>query len=202
MKTKSSFPPPHAIFVESGHRKTWLGTTGAKGNGIDEREYCVRLASAVMGILADKPAMKDVRIQGVGVSTSKTLTQKEDYINWLIHENGYDPKRCYSVSLHLNSFSQPQPSGFEIYYKHNNKVAYQMAAMVRESFRKYRIVSERKNSLLDAKNKNAGYINNYWANSILIECGFLSNPYDAKQMKENESRLAVCIAHGILNHFR
>lgn len=116
-------------------------------------------------------------------------------MNWLAFEN-VDAKNAYAVSIHCNAATSPDAYGYEIYAKLGSEP---FAQSVDDAFRKYDdLFAPRNPSVKESK----FYINDWWAKSILVECGFLTNPGDARVLSEKYDRIAECIAHGIINHFK
>ncbi len=101
------------------------------------------------------------------------------------------------ISVHLNHFSQISCRGAQVFYSGNDK-SIVFANSVQETLK-----------LIDSENKRTaqkagGHIyllKNVSCPAILVECGFLSNPFEEEKLKtaDYQKKLAICIASGYIN---
>ena len=104
------------------------------------------------------------------------------------------------VSIHLNSFPQQQYYGAQVFYQAGNE----QSKLLAESVQKQMV------NVLDPDNKRVAkasdtyyILKNNAMPSIIVECGFLSNPAEEKLLKnENyQNKIAYAIYTGILKYF-
>ena len=104
------------------------------------------------------------------------------------------------VSIHQNSFSDPDVRGGQVfYYKHSDKGCI-LATGIQQAFKE----------IVDTSNtREAKSDNNYYmllhtpCPTVIVECGFLSNPEEAALLAGEECRAKICqaIKKGIDTYF-
>lgn len=100
------------------------------------------------------------------------------------------------VSIHLNSFSNPQARGTETYHAQGSVSGKKLATQIH-------------NQLLsclgfpDRGIKTANYYVLLYTNvpAVLVEVGFISNPTEEKLIQEKRETIAQAIAQGIIDYF-
>ena len=102
------------------------------------------------------------------------------------------------VSIHMNSFSSSQSRGSQVFYADNSSQGQKLAQSVQDSLHKN----------LDYAQKTAKVGDYFVLNctdtpSILIECGFLSNPEEEMLLQEEDYQNKFCydVLCGILLYF-
>ena len=105
------------------------------------------------------------------------------------------------VSIHQNMFPQSKCYGAQVWYA-SNENSYNLATIVQESIKE----SVKDNNKRVAKPAAEAYLilrDKYEGASILVECGFLSNPEEEKNLLEDyyQNRLAWGIYNGIIDYF-
>ena len=105
------------------------------------------------------------------------------------------------VSIHMNMFPIEKYSGLQVYYSKNHEKSYSFALAIQNQ------VQNRLQPLNERKAKPAGksifLLDRIETPAILIECGFLSNPNEAKQLSDPsyQTQLALVVAYGIWENF-
>ena len=110
--------------------------------------------------------------------------------------NAYES--AIAVSIHMNTFYAPQYQGTQIYYS-NADGADRLAAAIRDSVRAD-LQPDNKRPL---KHSEGIYLlENSKIPTVLVECGFLSNPEECEKLSEKEyqKRLSFSIVCGIINY--
>ena len=93
------------------------------------------------------------------------------------------------VSIHMNSYVDPQYSGLQVWYSQNNPSSEPIA----------RLIQERNNTLFQVGNKrqtkptgnNIYIMSKIQCPAVLIECGFLSNPREAANLCDSGYQIAL-----------
>ena len=93
------------------------------------------------------------------------------------------------VSIHMNSYVDPQYSGLQVWYSQNNPSSEPIA----------RLIQERNNTLFQVGNKrqtkptgsNIYIMSKIQCPAVLIECGFLSNPREATNLCDSGYQIAL-----------
>ena len=105
------------------------------------------------------------------------------------------------VSIHQNMFPQSKCYGAQVWYA-SNENSYNLATIVQESI----IESVKDNNKRVAKPAAEAYLilrDKYEGASILVECGFLSNPDEESRLKSDEHQNLIVegISNGIDKYF-
>lgn len=131
---------------------------------------------------------------------SKTLKQKKisDIHNRV--KIGNESSADIYVSIHLNKIPQQQYWGWQCFYKNGDEKSIKLAKQIQENL----------NDAIQKDNKRVAmkldtvYIMKHVEIPIsIVECGFLSNPEEEKQLLEDEyqNKLAWGIYNGITDYF-
>lgn len=105
------------------------------------------------------------------------------------------------VSIHQNMFPQSKCYGAQVWYA-SNENSYNLATIVQESIKE----SVKDNNKRVAKPAAEAYLilrDKYEGASILVECGFLSNPDEESRLKSDEHQNLIVegISNGIDKYF-
>ena len=105
------------------------------------------------------------------------------------------------VSIHQNMFPQSKCYGAQVWYA-SNENSYNLATVVQESIKE----SVKDNNKRVAKQAAEAYLilrDKYEGASILVECGFLSNPDEESRLKSDEHQNLIVegISNGIDKYF-
>ena len=105
------------------------------------------------------------------------------------------------VSIHQNMFPQSKCYGAQVWYA-SNENSYNLATIVQESIKQ----SVKDNNKRVAKPAAEAYLilrDKYEGASILVECGFLSNPDEESRLKSDEHQNLIVegISNGIDKYF-
>ena len=131
---------------------------------------------------------------------SKTLKQKKvsDIKNRV--KIGNESTAGIFVSRHLNKIPQQQYYGWQCFFNSKNDNSKMLAEQLQENLND----SMQKENKRIAMKLNTVYImKNVEIPISIVECGFLSNPEEEKQLQEDEyqNRLAWGIYNGITDYF-
>ena len=189
------------IVVDAGHGVPDEGAESSQGT--TEAETNLAIALKLQGLLetsgctvlltrSDENAIYDI--------DSKTLRQKKisDIHNRV--KIGNESQADIFVSIHLNKIPQEQYSGWQCFYKEGNEQGRKLAVSIQENLN---------NSIQKENNRVAHSIDNVYIikhieiPTAIVECGFLSNPEEEKELLDDEyqNRLAWGIYNGIINYF-
>lgn len=116
----------------------------------------------------------------------------------LIDESGAD----IAISIHLNKFDQTSVHGAQTFYPRNNYEESQKLAVAIQSAIKETVDPENKREAL-MKDKDILLLKNIKVPTVMVECGFLSNPDEEKKLvtEEYQDKLAQAIVNGINKYF-
>ena len=104
------------------------------------------------------------------------------------------------VSIHLNKISQEQYWGWQCFYKEGNENSQKLAKSLQENLNE---AIQKENKRVAMKLENVYIIKHVEVPISIVECGFLSNPEEEKQLLEDsyQDRIAWGIYNGIIDYF-
>ena len=131
---------------------------------------------------------------------AKTLKQKKisDIHNRV--KIGNESSADLFVSIHLNKIPQQKYDGWQTFYKAGSEEGKKIAELIQNNLNK----SIQKENKRVAMKLDTVYIMKHVEIPIsIVECGFLSNPEEEKQLLEDsyQNRLAWGIYSGIIDYF-
>ena len=183
------------VYIDQGHNPSGFNT-GAEGNGFFEQDltyavgvilYDYLLANPNFEPRLSRPSADTV----LGVSNSSSVTERVREANaW-----GADAL----ISLHANASTNPSASGTEaLIYSKNSTEAFNLATDILEELTlitglRNRGIVERPGLYILRRSKMP---------AVLVEMGFISNPYDAELMAYSPNLFALGVYRGLLRYYR
>lgn len=128
-----------------------------------------------------------------GVSNKKVSDMKKRV------ELAKDKQADMVVSIHANSYVNDSVCGAQVFYYKDSEGGEALAKLIQKNISKVSTL----NSNRDAKSNNDYYIlRNVSVPSVIVECGFLSNPAEASMLKNEEyqRKIAWSIHLGIMEY--
>lgn len=198
----SSIPvSSHTVTIDAGHG---IPDEGAQNeNGLTEAGINLKIALKVQKLLevsnctviltrSDENGIYDI--------DSKTLREMKvsDMKNRVKIGNSSDSD--IFVSIHLNKIPQNQYYGWQTFYKKNSEEGKKLSNYIQENL----------NQSIQIKNKRVPQtisgkyiIENLEIPTVIVECGFLSNPTEANLLTQNDyqDKIAWGIYCGIMDYF-
>ena len=104
------------------------------------------------------------------------------------------------VSIHLNKIPQSQYYGWQCFYKQNDEKSTNLAKSIQSNLND---AIQKENKRVSMKLDNVYIMKHVEIPISIVECGFLSNPEEEKQLltDEYQDRLAWGIYNGIMDYF-
>jgi len=185
-----------------GHRKTrWteqkvaIGTTEAQTNlkiALKLQTLLEQSGTTVILTRSDENSIYDI--------DSKTLRQKKisDVHNRV--KIGNDSSADLFISIHLNKIPQEEYWGWQCFYKEGNENSKKIAKSIQENLNE---AIQKENKRVAMKLDNVYIMKHVEIPISIVECGFLSNPEEEKQLLEDsyQDRIAWGIYNGIIDYF-
>ena len=188
------------IVLDAGHGGE---DGGAQGNGLIEKDLNLDITLRVATLL---------REQGVNV----VLTRDTDVL--LYDKNSdYEGKKKYQdvrkrleiakeqenpvlVSIHMNYFSQTKYSGLQVWYSKNDSRSKILANGIQSNIKA--ALQPKNNRATKQATSSIFLLHNATFPAVLIECGFLSNPDEARSLGDADYRqkLANVIFKSIMDY--
>lgn len=183
----------HTVLVDAGHGGT-DGGARARDSGIWEKEINLQVATALKARLEGAGARVIMtREEDMQYSENKRqdLTARLD----LAREGGAD----MVVSVHMNEYRKRAESGPQVFYRAGQEQSRLLAGAIQESL--IRTLSPKKQ-----RSAMAGdyFILSLEVPSVLVECGFISNPEEEKLLLTSsyQQQTAQAILNGIIEYYQ
>lgn len=186
-----SVTPPQTVIIDAGHGGEDGGTQS--NDGMLEKDINLDIALRLKELLESK---------GINV----ILTRDTDTLLYDRNTNYMGRKKLLDaqarlkiaednpnaifISIHQNAYSDPQYSGLQVWYSGNNKNSLNLAQIVQDNV-KAKLQPEN-NRQIKLSGSNIYLMEHIKNPAILIECGFLSNPAEAKKLSDNTYRQNLC----------
>ena len=102
------------------------------------------------------------------------------------------------ISIHMNSFKNKSAHGASTYYRKGDKASQNAADLIQQSISTYCDASYKQGKVGDYYILNCSYYT-----SVLVECGFISNPEEEKLLNtaEYKDQFTTAIFKGVLLYF-
>lgn len=182
------------IYIDAGHGGK---DSGAVSNKIIEKDLNLTIAKELYNALGQRGAIVLLTRDGdYDLSSSNYSRKRSDLYNRakIINES----KANMFISIHLNSDVNSSYRGIQLFYNSINKENKLIAEAI------YSSLENNINNIRDNKEYNDYYMyKNIKVPGILIECGFISNPYDNYNLRQNSyrERIINLIVDGIINYY-
>lgn len=190
------------VIIDPGHG----GFDGGAGaaDGTLEKDVNLEIASKIRDCLVFsgfEVIMTRTDDTGTEENSEASISarKKSDLKNRLeLMETGGD---SIYVSIHLNKFTTSAASGTQVFYTPN----FSEARMLGECIQKTVVTRlQPENHRAVKRGTDSTYLlKNAKIPAVIVECGFLSNSLDLKNLKDSEyqRKMAFCIALGIIKYY-
>lgn len=189
------------IVIDAGHgipdegAESSTGTTEAQTNlaiALKVQNLLEQSGCTVILTRSDENAIYDI--------DSKTLKEKKisDIRNRV--KIGNESSADIFVSIHLNKIPQQQYYGWQTFYKEGSEEGKKLATSIQENLNE---AIQKENHRVAHTIENIYIIKHVEIPITIVECGFLSNQEEEKQLLEDsyQNRLAWGIYNGIIDYF-
>lgn len=196
--TSSSPKPQYTIVIDAGHGGRDGGTVG-KTTGITESElnlqyaYCLKKLCEEFGIgvILTRNDMNGLYDENASNKKKSEMEKRKDIIN----NSGAD----LMISLHMNAFPLSSSEGAQVFYAKGSESGFNLAKSVQEA------ICQSFENARDYVSVGDYFVLNYSSiPAVLVECGFLSNPSEERNLQDEEyrERFCYCLLMGILSFFK
>ena len=172
-------------------------------NGTTEAQTNLKIALKLQNLLeqnGSKVILTRSDEKAIYSLDSKTLRQKKisDIRNRV--KIGNENSADIYVSIHLNKIPQSEYFGWQCFYNTKNDNSKKLAKQIQENLNE---AIQKENNRVPMKLDTVYIMKNVEIPISIVECGFLSNPEEEKQLLEDgyQNRLAWGIYNGILDYF-
>lgn len=195
-------PLSRTIVIDPGHGGPDGGAIGYDGTVEKEINLAIslRLESffQAAGYNVIMTRSDDRSIHDEGSDTIREM-KSSDLHNRLKIENSH-PHALF-ISIHQNKFSESQYSGTQVFYSQQNSQSKTLATHLQSEIRT--LIQPDNTREIKPAGKNLYII--YYAKppSVMVECGFLSNPAECDKLKTDayQNQMAFAIFSGVLQYY-
>ena len=188
----------HTIIVDAGHG---LPDAGASSDdGTSEENINLNISLKLQKLLeASGSTVILTRSDENGIYEINSKNKKQSDLKNRVNLANSSNAEIF-VSVHLNKIDISSCSGWQSFYQKNNENSKILAKCIQENLN-YSIQKNNKRDILPLSGKYI--INNIKIPTVIIECGFLSNPSELNNLKTDsyQDNLAWGIYTGIIDYF-
>ncbi len=188
---------PNLVVIDAGHGSKDGGKVGV--GGILEKDINLAISLRVQELLEQQDIeVIMTREDDAGMypktGSNKKLADMKKRVE-LINEK----RPALTVSIHQNSFSDASVSGAQTFFYGNSKEGKLAAEILQEQM--IQTLQPKKERVAKA-NESYYLLKNTQYPTVIVECGFLTNPEDAKLLcdEEYQEQVAWAISLGILRY--
>ena len=195
-------PTQLLVIVDAGHGIPDGGTVGI--NGSVEQKINLAIAKKLQEVLLGKGIQVVMTRSGDdGLQNPETSTirqMKREDLNRRL-EIMQKSNADLFVSIHMNYFESQKIQGLRLFYDRAHPQIQELAEQMQE---KMGAVTKAQMKAVKTTDSSLFLMKNPPIPSILVECGFLSNPQEEKKLNDSDyqARLAWAIADAIEEYFR
>ena len=181
------------ILVDAGHGGVDSGMVGI--GGLKEKGINLDIAMKLKTILEKKGlAVVMTREEDKGLYENGTKNMKaQDLQNRIEQIRKYEP--VLSVSIHQNSYEDPEIHGAQVFYYSHSREGEAVAKILQESLQEI----DPENHRQAKANETYYLLRRTKVPTVIVECGFLTNPEEAEKLsgEEYQEQVAEAVAKGI-----
>ncbi len=194
--------PQKTVVIDAGHGGE---DSGAVANGLSEKDINLSIAkqlkeyleisgyTVIMTRTEDK-AIYDSSAGTVREKKVSDMEKRRDIIN--------SDENNILISIHQNKFEQPKYSGAQMFYSGNDPASERLAQCIKNSVTSLLQPENRREC---KKDEGSIYIlKTARVPAVIVECGFLSNPEEAKKLSDEGYRrkMAFAVCCGFLDYMK
>ena len=193
----SSMPKlEYTIVIDAGHGGRDGGAIGS--SGVTESELNLKYAKELkslcedfgIGVVMTRSDMNGLYDESAPNKKKSEMERRKNIIN--------TSNADLMISIHMNSFPLPSSSGAYVFYANGSDEGYSLAKSVQTS------LCQSFDNAREYVSVGDYFVLNYSSiPSVLVECGFLSNPQEEANLKSDDYCQKFCysLLVGILSYF-
>ncbi len=192
---KKDYP---VIVLDAGHGGFDPGKVGI--NGELEKDINLSIVKKLQRLLEEEGFNVHLTRESdkLLAPANSTSQKKDDMIARIEMISELDP--FFTISIHQNSFTDPDSNGPQVFYYKDSEQSATMAQVIQEVMNEY-LQPEKKREA--QSNTNYYLLTRTSTPTVIVECGFLSNPKEAELLAQDEyqTKVANAIFLGILSYY-
>lgn len=190
------------IVIDAGHGGADGGALSLAG--ICEKEYNLSIAKKLEALFAD-----------AGIKTVMTRTGDDIDLEYPEEQTPLERKRNdlkfrkemakeknadLLISIHMNKFTSASVKGAQTFYDKTFPVSEEIAALIQSEF--VRVLDPENRRKEKQADSSIYLMKNPHVPSVLVECGFLSNPEEEANLRDEayQEKVAMCIYSGVMKY--
>lgn len=188
------------VIIDAGHGGE---DSGAVDNGLLEKDINLDIALKLRDFLISSGyTVVMTRDTDISIYDSSSSTVREKKVSDLHNRLSIinSSENNILISIHQNKFEQSKYYGAQMFYSKNNADSERLAESIRQSVTGL-LQPDNKRELKPAEN-TIYILDKATVPSIIVECGFLSNPQEAQKLSDENYRtkMAFAIFCGFLDY--
>lgn len=189
------------VVIDAGHGNPDGGAESK--DGVSEANINLKIALKLQSLLEQSGTTVILtRSDENGIYDLDKTTLKEKKISDIRNrvKIGNSSQADIFVSIHLNKIPQEQYSGWQTFYKKDNEDGKRLATAIQNNIG---TATKKENNRVPMKIDNVYIVKNVEIPLTIVECGFLSNAEEEKELQDNEyqDKIAWGIYNGIIEYF-
>ena len=189
------------IIIDAGHGNPDGGAVSK--NGVVEADINLKIALKLQNLLEQSGATVILtRSDENGIYDVDKTTLKQKKISDIKNrvKIGNSSSADIFISIHLNKIPEEQYSGWQTFYKKNNEEGKKLSTEIQSNLKE---AIQKENNRVAKEIDNVYIVKNVEIPLTIVECGFLSNTEEEKELQEDnyQNRLAWGIYNGINDYF-
>lgn len=191
--------PKYKIVIDAGHGGFDPGKVGI--NGALEKNINLEISKKLKKLL-EKENIKVVmtRTKDMGLYDEGSSAKKTQDLEARCALIGKENPLC-TIGIHQNSFTDESVKGPQVFYYHTSNEGKQLAQAIQTQMNEDLEIEKPR----EVKDNGTYYmLKKSPSLTVLVECGFISNPTEADLLasEEYQQRVAEAICKGILNYIK
>ena len=186
------------LVLDAGHGGFDPGKVGI--NGVLEKDINLSIVKKLQALLEEEGftiylTREDDQLLAPLNSSSK---KKDDMIARIEMISNLDP--FFTISIHQNSFTDPSTSGPQVFYYKDSEASATMAYVLQDVLNLQLNPPKKR---MPQTNQNYYLLTRTPTPTVIVECGFLSNPSEADLLAQDayQEKIAHAIFLGILSYY-
>ena len=167
------------VILDAGHGGSDPGKIGL--NNLLEKDINLAITEKV------KKCLEKEKITGDGSKKTEDMQARVKMIN--------ETKPVLTVSIHQNSYEDPEIHGAQVFYYSHSREGEAVAKILQESLQEI----DPENHRQAKANETYYLLRRTKVPTVIVECGFLTNPEEAEKLsgEEYQEQVAEAVAKGI-----
>lgn len=192
----------YTVIVDAGHGAPDGGAVGSMGT--EEKDINLALAKKLEEVLLGK-GFKVIMTRKTddGIWDNEAASIREKKLSDMNKRMAImkNSNADLFLSIHMNSFQDKTASGLRIFYDKEHPDFEELAVMIQDEISK---ITGAKTYAVKTADTRLFLMKSSPLPSVLIECGFISNPDEEKKLKSDEyqAEIAWAIAESVENYYK